>query len=628
MTYNMVFGVGGESYVSQANYVQISGSGISAFDTAVAVSALLDSTNNLRIYATDSNGVIWLLRQTGTTGDSSSFRFVWSQWHPLGSNSLFLANGPGTLATTELFSVSSDNTIYVLSQNATTQRWTADQVKRPSGVAEDLDSLRLYKTVVNLQDENQQPLANSQITITAEEPVTIWVEGVQYELDAGDSVPGFTNNMGKLRVSSVTNTLHTSQLTFSSSAVNDPLVIYPPGNVKAYLAGQQTPPNRPTFTSDGAALTNAVDSNGDPYAPFSSLATNSNVPAASQAIMQISSATPTSNNLQPPVLQAVSLPGEPSSLSSFWEDLWNDLINYAEDFFFALRNGMISVLSAAYDAVSSTVTLIVQVVGDAVQRTINFIVKTYHDIANALHSAFLWLKTAVEDVIDWLKSLFDWKAILYTQQVIQYYIGESYGWLQGQIAQGQALAANFFANQESTVQQGFQWLQQQLTGTVDQSAQSPSITSSVSFKGLSFPPGILTLGSDVNWLLEKVENFLFGGSGGPLNPVNSLVDPVNTFFQDAAPAWQSLSTAMHNLQNLMQDLKSPSDFKNKAISDLLGTFENIVLAILQFADALTQALLVFASEALQNIDAAFTHNVDIPLVSYLYQKFTGQELSA
>lgn len=610
--------------ISQGTYTLLAGAGVSAMGGVTGAGAVMGADGYARIYATDESYQVWLMRQTGG-GDT----WTWSQWHPLGDNCSYLANGPGALQTTELFTISADNLLYLIDQNADTQRWESSLVKRPAGAAEDFDELTLYKTEVAVLDGDGNPAAGIQVSVQAAEPALLWVEGVQYTLAAGDTVSGTTNAMGKVRITTPAAGLHTSPLALSLEGAG-PQTVYAPQHVHDFLAGNAALGAGRTFTADGAALTNATDYNGDPYAGFPGMAQNPNVPAASAVIMQLAQAQP-----QGSVARATAFLREPAAATaalgeSFWDKVWGDMVNYAEDVFYAIRNGVIKVVDVVYDAVHSVVTATVQFVGDAVKRVIKFVVSTYHDIANALHTAFQWIEAGVDKLLDWLKSLFDWKSILYTQQVFAYYMGQAIPWLQQQVKEGEVLVNNFFQNLEGDVEQWFDWLKQFLGAqTVNDTGSDASTGTQINFKGMKFLAGIFHFGTGVNWLLEKVESYIFGSSAESLNPVAIVQQAAQTFWNVSQPAWQDLYNAVESFRSFVQGAVShPGDFKQLVASDLVNSVEDVILAALQFADAVVETFLALVEAALNYVDELLTYNIDIPLVTKLYEKYVGQPLTA
>jgi len=610
--------------ISQGTYTQIAGAGVSAMGGATGAGAIMGTDGYARIYATDESYQVWLLRQTGG-GDP----WPWSQWHPLGENCSYLANGPGALQTTELFTISADNLLYLIDQNATTQRWDSSLIKRPAGAAEDFDELTLYKTEVAVLDADGNPAAGVSVSVQAAEPALLWVEGVQYTLDAGQTVAGTSNAMGKVRITTPAAGLHTSPLALSVEGGNTPQTAYAPQHVHDFLAGHAALGAGRTFTADGAALTNATDYNGDPYTGFPGMAQNPNVPAASAVIMQIAQAQP-----QTAGARATAFIGEPMETAaldeSFWDKVWNDMVNYAEDIFYAIRNGVIEVVNVVYDAAHSVVTATVKFVGDAADRVVKFVVSTYHDVANALHTAFQWIEAEADKLLDWLKALFDWKSILYTQQVFAYFIGEAIPWLRQQVQAGEVLVNNFFQNLEGDVEQWFEWLKSYLgTQTVNDTGNDASTGTQIDFNGMKFLAGIFHFGTGVNWLLEKVESYLFGSSGESLNPVAIVQQAAQTFWNVSQPAWQDLYNAIESFKNFVQNsVKHPGDFKQLVASDLVNAIEQVILAALQFADAVVEAFLALVAAALEYVDELLTYNIDIPLVSKLFEEYVGHPLTA
>ncbi len=85
------FGLSG----AYGSYNQLSGTSGSALSSAYATAAVIDSTGMARLYATDANNVLWVIRQTGGTEQDDDNPWTWTSWHPLGDNCTYLVTGPG-----------------------------------------------------------------------------------------------------------------------------------------------------------------------------------------------------------------------------------------------------------------------------------------------------------------------------------------------------------------------------------------------------------------------------------------------------------------------------------------------------------------------------------------------------
>lgn len=623
MVFYLSVGEGYLSITASGYFNQMTAQGSSTLTAIQQCGALIDPNGMARLYATDSNNLVWVMRQTGAGGQNSN-PWTWTTWHPLGNDCTQFANGPLSLQTSEIFGMGVDNTLSVLDQNPATLKWTANRIQRPSGTGEDIDHLSLYKTEITALDDTGSPVSGAQVTIAVEEPAVLFVAGQQWILDAGDAATGTTGARGTLTVLTPAQGLHTPQLAVSIPGT-DSQTVYPPANTQAYLAGN-LPRNGAIFSVN--SLTNATDGNGNPFPLLNPGVSSQTAGTVYDIVNRVANSRPTSNMLGRP--RSVYARPE-GGFGSVWDQFWSEMETDFEDAWFAIRNGILSVTDAVYDEATQVLQLTLKVVETAYQEVVSFALATARDIASGMESVFNWVVSTVDKVIDWLKMIFNWGNIQNTQKVILYYMQRVIPFLQNQITQyAEPFVSGFFSGLESDVQNGFASLASLYGGsTVDNVGQGANTSSPMQLPGLAFTPADFLSGTQVNWLIEKVEK-VFGLDGGTTIPTDGLTQQAAaTLWTAAGNAWTELWDGIQSfVQAFEAVIKQPSDFRQMAMTDLLNGLENVILAALTFADAICEAFLQLINAVLAAIGNVLNAQIQIPLVPKIFDEFGLGEVTA
>jgi hypothetical protein len=595
----------------------------STLTTIQQCGALIDHNGMARLYATDVNNLVWVMRQIDSSGPKN-YPWDWTTWHPLGNDCAQFANGPATLQTSEIFSRSVDNRLSVLDQDPVTLKWTANQVQRPAHTGEDIDHVSLYKTEITALDDSGSPVSGAQVTITVEEPAVIFIAGQQWILNANDAATGLTGARGTLTVLTPAQGLHTPQLILSLPGL-DPQTIYPPANTQAYLAGTQQR-NGVTFSTD--SLINATDSNGTPFALLNAGVTSGTAGTVYDVVSKIANTSATATALGRPRPVYVRPEG---GFGDKWDQFWSEMETDFEDAWFAIRNGILTVSNAVFDEATKILQLTLNIVDTAYQQIVSFTLATVRDIASGIESVFNWVVSTIDKVIDWLKMIFDWHDIRNTQQVILYYLQQIVPFLQNQITQyAEPFVSGFFSGLESQVQSSFAALESLYGGsTMNAVGQNANASSPMRLPNLNFTPASFLSGTQVNWLIEKVEKVLGLDSGTTIQTDAATQQAAATLWSAASTAWTELWDGIQSfVQFIENSVKHPSDFRQLAMPDLLNAIEDVILAALTFVDGICEAFLQLVKAVLSAIDNLLTAEIQIPLIPKIFDEFGLGQVTA
>jgi hypothetical protein len=629
-------------------YVQLSGGSPPA--SVTCVSALIDTQNMARFYATDTGNKLWVIRQTGII-DQASNPFTWTSWHPLGDNCTCLANGPGLVACPDLFALDENQFLTQLSQNPISGDWRALPVRKPGSATDDPDYIAQYVTDVTLVNQNGSSQPNVTVTISAKEPASFWIAGTQYDIDANTSAGVTTNGMGKITINTLAFHLHTAELTFQTDGLADPVSVYPPQNIQTRLAGVDVPTLQ-TATSQTQGW-----SQGQPpvTTPLVASTNYNNLPIAVSAIQN--TFTIKSNAKINGGTIGRSRTGKPRGrvTGPHAGDFWSDLANFPEDVYHGIRTAALLLQDVQVDIDQQEISLALYLEGVG-NQTLTFFIETIHDVANAVQAGFNFVETEIQAVIDWLKLLFDWTDVKNTHDVMAYFLNSFLTNVSNNLDQNSSnnlqqlitKLANTLQNQTDTV----------FTKLEAHFGQNGTHTPNASFSQLvQGQPYNSTIGSspmqaDVlqstnranavqcNYVHSKAQTYASNG-GTFLNTSGANTSGNRQAIQDVAGDLAALVsivqnqlepqllTVMNTVQaKLTNDLQSnPNGVFDQGICIFLDVFQGILDLVIGAVEDVINALVTVAGGALSLLQEALVYKIEVPVISWLYQQISGNPLT-
>ena len=635
------FGLSG----AYGSYNQLSGTSGSALSSAYATAAVIDSTGMARLYASDANNVLWVIRQTGGTEQDDDNPWTWTSWHPLGDNCTYLVTGPGGLGTSEFYTLDDNYFLNVLQQNSISLDWVATQVLMPTDVTVAPDYVAQYVTHLTVLDSNGNPASGVTINVSVVEPVSIWVAGTQYNLDSSTGLSLTSSFMGQIAVSSLALGLHTAQLTFSGTSLDQSYPVYPPQLAQNTLS---------SLTLTDLQSAQAQTQGGFPVPPSQPLLSDPNSPNVPTALTVIqdtftlkanANITPTTVGTTLTRSSRRALRQRPTGdLGSGLGSWWSDLEDFPEDVYHGIQTGILKVQGVVVDE-TIQITLALEGLG---QQVLSFTIETIHDVVNALHTAFAWVGAEVDKVVDWLKELFDWPDIVNTHTVVEYYVNQLLANLQNNLdpnssqyvysliqTQFQNLIGQVntaFANAEATFGQN---------ASFNDNVQSVQVNPAVGNSALDGSGLKSSYGSNqskCNYVHAKTNTYIaqggtFGSSGGggvtrmlgdPLGDFMVVVEQVLNPSNPANPFAQTLSQMQCQLQ---ANLKNPNGLFDMAVCGFLDIVQDFVQLALELVEDLILALLPFAGQAFDDLNTLLNYPINIPVMSWLYRQIAQHPLT-
>jgi hypothetical protein len=626
-------------------FVQLSGTAVGSTigNITRAVATFASEYDGIRIYATDDADTLWILRLSSY--DSTNGTFTWSEWHPLGNDCQILGTGctlpvpsQQNLPPVDLFSLDANSQVNVLSEDATTGALTDLLMLQPAGTNEDATYFTRYLTEVTIADNNGMPQPNFQVSVTSDVAVGVWVG--QNTFIISPSVPQTfnTDSTGKLTFSFFAADLHTPTFSFSAPKLNNPPSIYPAQEVQSYLGGSTTAlPAQPRFDTQGQALQSAQmktvpEWDSTQTTSFVSPQYTGNAPTAAGVITKVA-VSPT--NSQPSGQWSVD--GSATVALVGGSSFWHDLCNFPHDIDHAIKKAALTISHIEMDA-ANAILKVTMALANGVTQVLDLVIHTVEDIVSAIKTAFRYIGRAVDDAIQWLKSLFNWSDVINTKNVVEALLNGMMTKLGENLDPNSQVYAGKVFNQYyddlvATVQDGFTKAESAFSST-------PTISdtaNSVPYPGSAAPMGPNALNpssvSNAQSANSTHTNYVHGHattyvSQGGIMPAANAGSSLQSLFDaiDANLNKDPYKTAQMEAVTNLKGLTAKS-FADVVIFDIINAIDKAVMLLLDVVEAVIDELFSLMGSALSSLQALFTKSINIPVISWIYKKISGHALT-
>jgi hypothetical protein len=602
---------------------------------------------SLHLYSVDTSGTLWVLHQDPNTPWNADNSPNFTSNLPLTKGIARVIGDMNPADAPTLFAV--DNgalipnaaTLRLHFQDSATNSWRTDYMHVPPDQPESFEVTR-YRSEIAVIDGNGIPVANCSLNLSIppfesfpQSALDIAANGQTYYLTPAAPVTLSTTAHGKLTFAVLANSgLAIPQLTVTDNdgyGIN--LTINPSGPIHDYFAGTGTLNNNlPPFDSGGNTLSGATV-NGE-----SIITNSSNCGLAAQGLQTIGNYNPGSNSSNTSFLAMhfdmsdaakprihtftdrasldAHLKGTP--MAAFSLGSWLD--SFAEDVWQGIEQAVTSVVQAVV-TVADDVASIAITIGDAV---VNFTLNTIEDIGHALGSLMMWVVDSIEDVIAWLKAIFDFGAIMATQaqfvSAIQFLIGDgngNAGFIVNKIASQAAAANGWFKSQEATINGMFATMISAYQNSGINSLPgyaAPGAPSSSPVGSSGVAPSDCTNNVHNNFVQERVSSGASASSPGSND--GSLAQTWAVFESSLGTSYTDFENGLSQFfAGLGTIITDPSTAASAGIADLLTAAQDIIDALLELADAAVQGLCTMAEQVMTSL----AQLLNTPIVSDFLQ---------
>ena len=641
-----------KSYV----FTQLSGPAVdSALGSVQSAVAMIDQqTVGARIYARDENNMLWIIRQTSSQPELPAV-FGWSEWHPLGNECMVLGTGCTMLGTNDpnappvdLFSLDAGYEVNVLSEDATTGALTDLVMLKPAGTNVDAEYVTRYLNEITIVDEYSNPAANVALSVAADQAVGIWVVDALYNVTPTIPVQLTTDQKGQITFAFFAADIHSPTFSFAANGLVNPPSLYPAQDVNDYLSGSATAfPDRPVFDEGGQALLGAQMQSQPAWAanptPFVQSQDAPNAGAAASSIRQVYT-IPTNSSGTSGTWSVASSTTTGVGSSHFW----NDLCNFPHDIDHAIKKAALKISKVAVDVENKLVTLTMEL-ASGLSQALQLVIHTVEDVISAVKSVFRYIERGIEDAIHWLKALFSWHDIINTKNVLEAAFLGLIGRMEGNLNDptspnyaGTLFNTYFDEDVKNKIKAAFNNVSSIFAPGTSMQTTTNNVASPLPPNAQPMGPDALhpsnvsdsqsSNGTHTNYVHNHVTNY--SNNGGKLPPsamgdgssgdgiLQTLFDAITNNLVNNGD-FQPMKTA-GSLQSLFDP---PSNFANLAMYDIVTAIEDAVLAILDVVEGVVDALIELAGNALAGFKKVLTAKIDIPIISWLYEKISGHPLT-
>jgi hypothetical protein len=586
-----------------------------------------DEGDTLSLYSIDDQEQLWVLHQDPDQpwdDDDGSPR--WSPPIALDREVVAVSADMNPAHSPTLFAIQAgDAALRVHAKDPLTGMWRSGSVLQAGS---EMFEIERFRTEVNLVDGKGNPLPNHPVTLTLQEnqsAADLWIQGTTHQVTSQGPLKVTTDSTGKLSFAILTGAgLAAPTLNLQGDGLPGSHSIAPAGPLHEYLSGNGTlnPTNPggplPTFDADGSTLTAArvngkalsgpVQTNKDLAGVAASAVRNtaqlglnkSLEGGAAGYVLDLSDrAAPrfelleTRERLELELDRLQKQAGDGVGIS------WGDIEKWGGDVWEGMKNGAIRIKNAVVDAAKKVATFAVEI-GEFAAKGVSLAVHGLEQAAHFIAGVLQGIEAAVENVIKWLRAVFDFGAIWRTKKAFQEALLTTPDYVKALTGKAGKAGDGWFGKQKTTVNGHFEKLRTNYAGRSFSQLpgwQQPGQGSSGNAVVGGTSPADLTSNVHHNWLQDKVS------AGAPQDlgvaADMSVQSPWQTFGSKLSAVQGDFVKAVEAFKDGVEAIiKDPTSISSVGISDFLEGIEKIVDAALDLADAMLQGLVALTTSVM------------------------------
>ncbi|RYZ43764.1 MAG: hypothetical protein EOO71_02060 [Myxococcaceae bacterium] len=519
-------------------------------------------------------------------------------------------------STGELFVASTDNSaITYLWQDPSTTTWQGTDMVLPA--LADGQEFPSYTTVVRFTDAQGAPIAGQTVQVNASEWSRVMVNGYWTDLDDSTRVEVKTDGSGTLTLINKVSDVGTPVFHFTAPFLASTVTADPSAELRANLTAKLKTQDLSQWTKpDGTPV---VPPGADPDMVAQVQATLKQLMDNMDSLPSDGSEAPldTTTTASPPTAQAKMAR---TTSFSVLGDVTNAVETAAGDVLQALKSAAGAVYDYVLQPILSGTKTLLQFFVKLGEQVVTFVVRTVKEALQLISWLFQQLEVLIEDIIQFLGFLFAWDDILATQKAIESLTQNGILGLAVKLKGAEPAITQFFddliakwdgicdsalSSDDVNPQQVTAQTQAQATPTA-QSAYSTATTNpgatfsqyQVTYGGM----GNSTPSTPFNPVAQAITD-LVQTVGNMLNDVG---DSVKEIIQGLQTMFQQGTFSLHAVVNLLA---------GEAAKALLGAMRDLLLGFCDVVADLAQAV----------VQDVLLHEFDIPVISWLYKKLTGED---
>jgi len=493
-----------------------------------------------------------------------------------------------------IFASDGDANLYLLTKSPETSMWRTSHVALPAPDPKTpAVSFSSYTTRLCLTDAHNQPVGKVPLMISASSRAGFYVNNLFTVLDT-TPVQINTDDLGVITIIESVNSLHGTKLTVSESG-GTTIVINPMDKPFKKAASLNT-----SEALKSAVITNGVNSSTRPLVPSGT--SQDTLKAAAQANQQLARAY-THLSTGSAGTAAMAITRDASSVEGVLEGIamdFGDLYNW-------LKSGVEAIVELVEDAATGLYHFIAKIAGQVYHAVLDCVEK----VVGAIVWIYNKIKTALDDLIQFLEFLFEIKDIERTKKVLQ---NIATLFLQEQVDQIEVIKNDFdhmIGDAEKAINN---WAGRGDVTGLGTDGTTPINKTSKPASGNSAPGALLS-----HHLQNNAQNASFLSSPqSPPKPGNPVSVLINALEQE----WEVLGESVDAISQLVGDIGSMS--VEELVKQIIAIIADTTLeSVKVVVDALLDLIYDMAELAL----AAFETKIHIPVISDILSDFGIPEFS-
>ncbi len=596
------------------------------------VSVVGSTAGLVTVYGVDPQMNLFVMRQTAyNLGDMGTSFGDTQTWGPVFQLDVRMARMYPDCAisdTPAIIAVDADiGALHLYIMDPSTNLWLAKPITLPSTRQYEITT---WQTDITALDDRGAPLLNYDLDLRADSATDLLVNAEYHVVTSTTSARIRTNELGKLLVSSLAASLAPPAFVLSGASVPPQASCSPGASVNEYFVGTGSILGKPQFSPDAVKQMSPGKGLSSGDAAKAHKAIQQCALLGQQAGSPMAKAMPLSGpryhvyaRRNGVLMHHASVDEQEAhdlactSAASVWSDVWDKTKHFAGDVWHAIENGVHAVESLVVDLARKAITIVVKI-GDTLVRLADWVIDTLEAGLHAIGAVLNWIKVTIEKAIEWLKALFDFKAIWHTKEALASQLHALPEIVTNAINRVSSSMRGFVGATKEDVHRLFDPLIKAHQGKSFKAVQGfPEVGQAPSNEPLagSVSAAEIVTNPSASWMQNKIV------SNAPTDyaPPTSPADAADNFFSAIADVGDDLFAIFSDFCKGFTDLcDDPKNFSNILISSLLSLARDTLIAVLDVFDTFVQGLLALGEVAMKGITAVLDQELKWGFINDIY----------
>ncbi len=483
-----------------------------------------------------------------------------------------------------------DNNLFIITKSPVTSLWSTKEITLPQPLTNSKAlSFSSYTTRIQLLDPNNNTVPNSPLMLSANTRATFYINNLYYVLDT-TPVPVNTDSFGSI-------TLVESISDLSGTIIN----VGEAGGTAISINPMNTSFTKIAQLNTSNALQSAVITSDDgstrPLVPTGT--SSNNLTAAATANQGLASAYSNINtsgiDFSALRLSMTNMPVVAGFENAIAADI-GDIFNW-------LKSGIGYVINKIEQLAEGVWTFIVTIAGKVYQGILNCV----ESVVAAVEWVFREILTLIKDLIAYLEFLFGWQDILTTHNVLRNIFIQYTQYSIDGLANLGTIISNDFNTIRNTIDSwaGISGINQTPNGSSSANPLPASVHSAPANLGMHHFQGNVSASSS-SYTQPSISEEIF----------KDLIQLINAEEQNVSNAATQIQTQIIDQFGTLSGDQIMQRFLAIAADLIIGAVEPVIVAVINILVQLSDTVL-----------SAMTATINIPVLSWLYNELTGNELS-